>query len=298
MRGVLPLAVLQAALFLTLQSRPGAIALPLWTWGPPILAAFAIVLLAGALVSAWRSRQIWMWRRVRALAAIAVLVASIGMYRTFPSEHDSSPSDVLMQLPFDGPLTIAWGGAAARVNYHVRSPAERWAFDLLVTIDGRSHSGSGHAVTDYHAYNRPVRAPADGRVAGVHDGEPDATPGEPEPSRRGGNQIVLEVAPGEYLFLLHLKAGSIRVAAGQQVRRGEILARVGNSGNSTEPHLHLHLQDTPSIERGQAIPFYFGDYVDLRTGATIDRGMPEGGVHRGRYIGDIVRHAGDRPPEP
>jgi hypothetical protein len=52
------------------------------------------------------------------------------------------------------------------------------------------------------------------------------------------------------------------------------------------------LQDTTSIERGQGIPFYFEDYVNVRTGARVDRGMPEGGIRRGRHVGDIVRRAG------
>jgi murein DD-endopeptidase MepM/ murein hydrolase activator NlpD len=291
-RGVAPLAILHAALYLTVQARPGAIAVPLWIWGPPLLVGATIVLLAGALLSARRTQQIWIRRRVAAFAGLAVLVGSMTLYRTFPSEHDHAPSPVLMQLPLDGAITVAWGGASAGVNHHVRFPAERWGFDLVVTEHGRTHRGSGDAVTDYYAYRRPVRAPADGLVVGIHDGEPDATPGEPDRLRRGGNRITLQVAPGQYLFLMHLEAGSIRVTPGQYVRRGEVVARVGNSGNSTEPHLHVHLQDTPTHDWGQGIPFYFTDYVDLPTGARVGRGMPEGGVRDGRYVGDVVRRGG------
>jgi murein DD-endopeptidase MepM/ murein hydrolase activator NlpD len=146
-------------------------------------------------------------------------------------------------------------------------------------------------VTDFHGYDRPVHAPADGRVVLVHDGVPDAKPGKPEQFRRGGNLIAMEVAPDQYLFLMHLKAGSIRVRSGDRVTRGELLAHVGNSGNSTEPHVHMHLQDTMSIDQGQGIPFYFEKYLDLRTGARVERGMPEGGIERGRHVGHIVRRA-------
>jgi hypothetical protein len=82
------------------------------------------------------------------------------------------------------------------------------------------------------------------------------------------------------------------VRPGDRVTRGEIVAHVGNSGNSTEPHLHMHLQDRVSIDRGQGIPFHFEDYVDVRTGVRVERGMPEGGIRRGRHVGDIVRRAG------
>lgn len=295
MHGVLPLAVVHAALYLALRARPGAIAVTLWTWGPPLLVACAIVLLGGAFVSARRPRQVWTVRRLGAFAGLVMLVASVGVYRAFPSEHDFSPSGVLMRLPLDGAITVAWGGATPRVNYHVRSPAERWAFDLLVTVEGRTYAGSGHAVTDYHAYNLPVRAPADGQVVSVHDGEPDAVPGRPEPSRRGGNRIVIEVARGQYMFLMHLKEKSILVQPGQHVRRGQILARVGNSGNSTEPHLHLHLADAHTGP-AQGIPFYFQHYVDLKTGERVERGMPQGGVTRGRYVGDIVQQVSESQP--
>ena len=193
-----------------------------------------------------------------------------------------------MRLPLDGCVTVAWGGAPARGNHHVHSPAERWAVDLLVTIDGRSHAGAGDALTDYYAYDRPVRAPADGRIVAVHDGVPDAAVARPEPSRRGGNQIVVEVVPGEHLFLLHLRRGSIGVRAGDRVQRGHIVARVGNSGNSTEPHLHVHLQDSPVAGRGQAIPFHFADYVHHTSGQAVVRGMPVGGMRRGQWVGDIV----------
>jgi murein DD-endopeptidase MepM/ murein hydrolase activator NlpD len=214
------------------------------------------------------------------------------VYRTFPSEYDASPSEVVMRLPLDGPVTVAWGGPTRRVNYHVRSPAERWAFDLLETVDGESHRGTGESVTDYYAYDRPVRSPADGRVVRVIDGVPDALPDQAEAFRRGGNVIVLEVARDQYLFMVHLKAGSLTVAPGDDVKRGDVLARVGNSGNTSEPHLHVHLQDTPMIARGQGIPFYFADYADERSGRIVDRGMPQGGVRRGQYVGDLVRHTG------
>jgi murein DD-endopeptidase MepM/ murein hydrolase activator NlpD len=287
---VIPLTALHVALFVTVHSRPGRIAVPLWTWGPPLLTLLGAVLLAGAFVSGLRG-QGWTWRRTLAFVGIVALLPAARLYETFPSEHDSSPSVVPMRLPLDGPVTVAWGGPRERVNYHVRSPSERWAFDLLVTRDGRSHAGDGTSNTDYYAYNQPVRAPADGRVALVRDGVPDAAPGEPEPSRLSGNLVALEVASNQYMFLVHLKAGSIRVRPGDQVRRGDVLARVGNSGNSSEPHVHVHLQDGPVLDWGQGIPFYFSNYIDVTTGRSIDRGMPEGGRRRGRHVGDVVRAA-------
>jgi hypothetical protein len=294
-RGVAPLAAINLALFLTLQARPGPLGVVLWKWGPPVLLAVNALLLVAALVSALRSGHTASWRRGAALATLCLLALTAPLYRTYPSSYDATPSDVEFLLPLDGPVTVAWGGATPRVNYHVGSPAERWAYDLLVTVNGRSYEGDGTRVTDYHAYDRPVYAPASGRVVAVHDGDPDAPPDEPAAMRGAGNRVVLEVAPGQYLTVAHLRAGTVAVTPGQLVDRGELLARVGNSGNSSEPHVHLHLQDTPVAGSGEAIPFLFSDYVVHETGATFRRGMPRGGVRRRSYVGDVISGTGATP---
>jgi murein DD-endopeptidase MepM/ murein hydrolase activator NlpD len=275
-------------LFLTLQARPGPLGVVLWKWGPPTLVFANALLLGAALVSALRDHQTFSLRRTLGFAGLCLLLATTAIYRTYPSSYDDAPSEVDFLLPFDGPITVAWGGPTSRSNYHVGAPAERWAYDLLVTKDGASYQGTGSRLTDYYAYDRPVTAPAVGRVAVVHDGDPDATPGQPLPQHGGGNRVVIEVAPDQYLTLAHLKAGTIRVAPGQQVKPGDRLGRVGNSGNSSEPHLHLHLQDTLVPGSGEGIPLYFSRYVVLETGAKVARGMPQGGMRRGRYVGDVA----------
>jgi murein DD-endopeptidase MepM/ murein hydrolase activator NlpD len=287
----LPLAVVDLALYLALRARPGPVALVLWRWGPPLLLVAIMAVLVLALYSSLRGRLIWSWQRGAALAGVCALILTMDAYGTFPSAYDSTPSQVVLDLPLDGPVTVAWGGSSARTNYHVASPAERWGYDLLVTNDGTSHQGEGQAVTDFFAYDRPVRAPASGLVIEVRDGVPDARPGRAQAWRGGGNYVVLEIAPREYLFLVHLRSGTIRVRQGDQVDRGDVVARVGNSGNTSEPHLHVHLQDSPTVGDGQAVPFYFGNYVLDGNGETIARGMPEGGVRRGRYVGHVVTAA-------
>lgn len=288
-RSVVPLAAAHVLLFLTLVARPGRIAITLWRWGPPALAVATSSALVIALASAFRGRLTWSWRRAAGFAGLCGIVGSMGVYQTFPSSHDSSPSEVDFHLPLDGPVTVAWGGSRPRVNHHVSSPAERWGYDLLVTVDGRSHRGEGRALGEYYAYDRAVRAPAAGGVVAVHDGIADRPPGRPDPRSGGGNRIVIEVWPGEYLFIAHLGAGSIPLVVGQSVRQGDLVGRVGNSGNSSEPHVHVHLQDTPLSDEGEGIPFSFSDYVHLSSGTRVTRGRPQGGVRRGRFLGDIVQ---------
>jgi murein DD-endopeptidase MepM/ murein hydrolase activator NlpD len=294
MVGLPVVALLDLALYLTLHSRPGALGVRLWAWAPAALMVAIALLLVGALVSALRSRRTWTWFRGGAFIGLCLLVPSVTAYLTYPSSHDERPSAVRFQLPLDGPITVAWGGPTLRVNYHVASPGERWAYDLLVTEQGRSHRGDPADVMSYFAYGREVRAPAAGRVHTVHDGDPDAVPGRPDRHRRAGNHIVLEVAPDEYLLIAHLKAGSIAVRPGDMVAAGQVLGRVGNSGNTSEPHVHLHLQDAPVPDAGEGIPLLFTSYRDIATGDLVARGIPEGGQRRGQFLGQIVESAPPR----
>jgi hypothetical protein len=286
--GVPPLAVAHLAVSLVLRSRPGRVGPVLWRWGPPSLAVAAGVLLLAALWSAIRNRRTWSPARLAGYVGLIVLVFTIAQYQAYPSSHDDAPSQVRFHLPLDGPITVAWGGASPDDNYHAGIPAERWAYDLLVAQEGESHRGDGQALTDYYAYGLPVRSPADGRVVSVQDREPDVGPGHTRRGQGAGNHVVLEVAPHQYLFIAHLHPGSLAVSAGQHVKAGQIVGTVGNSGHTTEPHVHLHLQDTPIANSGEGIPFDFSNYVVLATGRHLDRGMPTGGTHRGRFVGQVV----------
>jgi murein DD-endopeptidase MepM/ murein hydrolase activator NlpD len=288
-RPVPALVAAHVALAGTFQARPGLLAVYLWYLGPSLVALAAIVLLAVALVESLRHRASWSWRRMAGLAGLALAVGAVPLYQTYPSSHDGRPSSVRFRLPLDGPVTVAWGGATREVNYHVGMPDQRWAYDLLVTSGGRSARGAGTELGDFLAFDRPVRAPAAGLVRTAHDGEADEAPGAHRARGAFGNHVILEVVPGEYLFIAHLRRGSIRVRPGERVAAGEVIARVGNSGNSSEPHVHVHLQDTPYPHLGEAIPFEFAGYR-RQDGTVVDRGMPEGGVAGGRYIGEIVEH--------
>ena len=195
--GVAVLALSHGLLYLTLQARPGRPAIALWTWGPPLVGLATTVLLCAALIESIRNKHAWAWRRAGGLTSLCALMATFGVYRTFPSSHDDAPSEVDFRLPLDGLVKVAWGGPTAAVNYHVGTPAERWGYDLLVTHDGISHRGPGTELTDFYAFDQPVRSPAAGRVIHVRDVDPDEPPGRPSPGRGAGNHIVVEVAPSD-----------------------------------------------------------------------------------------------------
>ena len=282
--------VSHVGLLLALRARPGHVALWLWYAGPIVLALAT----AGLLVASLRSAHRWkhganVWHLLGYAGLITVIV-TLPVYDPYPSSHDERPSAVAFRLPLDGPVTVAWGGPTSGVNYHVFLPDQRWAYDLLVTREGRTFRTDGATLDDYHAYDLPVYAPAAGVVFAAEDGAADVAIGARRWGLAGlGNHVGIEVAAGEYLFIGHLRPGSVAVAGGDRVVAGQLLGRVGNSGNSSEPHVHLHLQDSTRPYFGEGIPFHFHGY--RQAGRLVERGMPHGGRHDGRYRGARIAHA-------
>ena len=177
-----------------------------------------------------------------------------------------------LRLPFDGARYVAWGGRPPRRNYHARARDQRFAYDFVKLVDGSSHRGGGSENGDYHCFGTPVLAPAPGRVVRAADSVPDNAPGRMNRERIFGNHVVLDHGNGEYSVLAHLRHGSVAVETGTRVRRGEVLGECGNSGNSSEPHLHYHLQDGPVPGQATGLPAPFRSY--RADGEAVERGEP------------------------
>lgn len=170
-------------------------------------------------------------------------------------------------LPFIGTWLVARGGTTPETSHSRDILSQRYAYDFLVVDDsGQRHRDDGSTVQDYHAYGQPILAPADGEVVEVIDGVRDATRvgtgwidwGAPH---IGGNSVTIRHAPDEFSHLAHLVPGSIRVRPGQRVRRGEVVGACGNSGHSTEPHLHFQIQDHPDFFQAVGLPVKFSEVV-------------------------------------
>ena len=128
---------------------------------------------------------------------------------------------------------------------------EIFAIDWIRVVRGAVYTGDGSQLRDWRGtYDAPLYAVADGTVVAAVDGRPDiaprANPRLTAPDDFAGNHIVLKIAPGQYAVYFHLKRGSVRVRVGQRVRRGQQIGAIGNSGNSSAPHLHFGIQDGPS----------------------------------------------------
>ena len=152
----------------------------------------------------------------------------------------------------------------------------------------------------FFAFGRPILAPADGVVVAVHDGEPDHEArrsqlalvgymlGQGERARRGvdaiaGNHVIIALREGgAFVALVHLQAGSLRVAVGDTVTTGQQLGSCGNSGNSTQPHVHVQVMDGPDPNVAKGVPMAFRGYREWsprgREPRLVDAGVPAEGA--------------------
>lgn len=131
-----------------------------------------------------------------------------------------------------------------------------------------------------------MRAPGTGRVVAVHDGVADNRPRAGTNTRQpAGNSIVIDLGRGEYAVLAHFQKGSVRVAKGDKLTSGQVLGLTGHSGNSSEPHIHFHVQDSPEFDPGgpTGVPVEFESYE--ADGAAQARGTPTGG----RFVRPLPR---------
>lgn len=139
---------------------------------------------------------------------------------------------------------------------------QRFAVDwTLLGEDGLLFRGDRTDVTNWYAYGAPVYAAATGVVALVRDGSPDrpafgaAPPAVMAAADAPGNVVVIDIGQGRFATYAHLKPGSLRVAKGDRVVEGQLLAQIGNSGNTLGPHLHFQVSDTVEPLGGEGLPF-------------------------------------------
>jgi murein DD-endopeptidase MepM/ murein hydrolase activator NlpD len=177
-----------------------------------------------------------------------------------------------LRLPFDGEWYVFWGGREVEQNYHAAARDQRFAYDFVGTQNGVSHRGDGTANEDYYCWGRRVLSPAEAEVIAVERLLPDNPPGVMDPENPAGNHVMLDFGDSEYALLAHLMADTIEVEVGDTLSPGQLIGRCGNSGNTSEPHLHFHLQDEPGLGEGDGLPARFSHY--LADGEYVARGEP------------------------
>jgi hypothetical protein len=193
-----------------------------------------------------------------------------------PDDVHVGEPPLALELPVRIPVVFFQGGEDSLHNLHVWNPDQRHAFDIVGWKDGGSFGDSkGQSNDDYVIWDVEVHAPVEGRIVGKKDGIRDNVPGSLNYDQPFGNYVVIERKPGVFVVLGHLRLHSIAVSVGDVVKAGDVVAHVGNSGTSTEPHLHIHAQDKKVVKTGQGFPVVFRNYaVD---GTHRDLGIPQRG---------------------
>jgi murein DD-endopeptidase MepM/ murein hydrolase activator NlpD len=124
-------------------------------------------------------------------------------------------------------------------------------------------------LSEWACFGAPIHAVVSGVVVSTVNNRPEVPPFTETSQNRtvrkpkdfAGNNVVERIAPGRYAVYAHLQTGSVRVRVGQQLRTGQVIGRLGNSGNSTGPHLHFGIQDGPDILTSNSLPFEVRSFI-------------------------------------
>ncbi|WP_156913995.1 peptidoglycan DD-metalloendopeptidase family protein [Comamonas badia] len=146
--------------------------------------------------------------------------------------------------------------------------SQRFAIDWMrLNPQGEMIHGDPGDVNSFINYGAEVYAVADGTVVDVLNDLDDQIPGQlPDPAAItlhtvDGNHVILDIGQGRYAFYAHLQKGSVNLRRGDQVKAGRVIGKLGNTGNSSGPHLHFHVMDSPSALGAQGMPFVFDRFM-------------------------------------
>ena len=216
---------------------------------------------------------------------------------------------VVAELPLRGEWLVERTPADRIPSHGTDLLGQRYAYDLIRTDHRRGihvHPAGtlrwlllGGRTQDCYGWGQPVHAALDGVIVQALDGVAERqwlhpvreswlavtttvgfARGRLDPARLAGNHVITATA-GTYALYAHLAPGSVAVTSGQQVRAGEVIGRVGHTGNSTAPHLHFHLMDSADPLRARGVPCAFAAYLVARDGQwqRVERGIPQRREH-------------------
>jgi hypothetical protein len=241
-----------------------------------LVVVLPLVLLACAIL-AHRQVRGRPWNRATSVIRIHGFTAAMAVFfltltARALSGYGYQDTAVELAFPFTGgTYYIGQGGSATSINNHYADQSQRYALDI-VALNGFGARAAGvlpENLADYAVYDREVKSPCTGVAISTHDGIKDNRVFETNTEEPAGNHIILACGTARVL-LAHLREGTITVQGGEIVTKGETLGRVGNSGNSSEPHLHMHayLGGTLDYTTGHGVPMTFDGRFLVR-GSTV-----------------------------
>lgn len=156
------------------------------------------------------------------------------------------------QFPFNDEWFVYWGGDNELFNYHYPIETQRYAYDFIkINKDsGMSYFEDGMRCEHYYAYNTPVYAPLNGVVVDIENNIKDNRIGQTNQRQPLGNYVMIKHSTNEFSLIGHLKQHSIKVNIGDEITDNVMIGLCGNSGNSSEPHIHFQVSNQPSLLEG------------------------------------------------
>ena len=183
--------------------------------------------------------------------------------------NNKSRLSQLLYFPFHLPFWGEWIVSQGHEGKFTHKGDWRHAYDfMLLDEEMKTYSSNGLICENYHCYNKPVLAPADGIVEEIIDQIDDNEIGKPDTVNNWGNTIIIRHMPGLYSQLSHLRKGTFKVSKGDHVKRGDFLATCGNSGRSHQPHLHFQVQSSPK-PGAKTLNYPISYYLQTNNGNTL-----------------------------
>ena len=194
-------------------------------------------------------------------AGALVLAFDVGRASLGPRLTGAVDPVVRIAPPFEGEWLVLQGGYSPLQSHHLSAYNQHFAVDMVHLDDGRIFTdGTGNA--GVNSWEQPLVSPVDGTVV-VARGDMEDSEGlnlVTDVADAAGNVVIIELDNGLFVVLAHLRQGTLRVSEGDRVRTGDPLGLVGNSGNTTMPHLHLQVQTHIDLWHpdNRSVPFAFG----------------------------------------
>ncbi|MCY1569673.1 M23 family metallopeptidase [Staphylococcus pettenkoferi] len=191
------------------------------------------------------------------------------LFKIFESTGEAKETNLEYTMPINDRWMVFWGGDNELLNYHYVYKNQRYAYDLFVNDEGKTYANNPKSNNNYYAFNKDVVAPADGTILDVENEVYDNEVGTMNVDQPGGNYVVIKHRNDEYSFIAHFKQYSIVKAIGDEVKQGELLGQCGNSGNSSEPHIHFQVMNRPCLNSCESLKIRFCNGTEPILGDTV-----------------------------
>lgn len=230
----------------------------LWIFSlPPLALPFVVVTYACLTILTAQRGTKWacFWLPVPALPETSLERITLAKLRGVEA------GSIALRAPFSGRWTVYQGFDGA----HTHQKQWRYALDFFQIQDGISFSSSGAQLQDFFSFGKPVVSPAYGTVVAARGDLPDNRPGDVDTENNWGNFVMIRLDGGAHVLLAHLQRNSLRVQVNHRVHPGMMIASVGNSGRSPQPHLHMHVQES-AVQGTKTVPFHLTGVVCSHAG--------------------------------